>query len=157
MSHSWRTPVSGLAIWIAFAFGAPRATFAQSAQLSGQVRDPSGAVVVGAGVSVIHLDSGLHRSTVSGSDGMYAVSSLPEGEYKITVRKTRFRTVARLGVHLGPGDAARLDFALEIGGMEEFITIEGKATTINTDDATSGIRINEDGEDQMQRLPVNGR
>src|SRR5215831_17583252 len=157
MSHSWRTLVPGLAIWIAFAFGAPRATFAQSAQLSGQVRDPSGALVVGAGVSVIHLDSGLHQSTVSGPDGMYAVSSLPAGEYKITLRKTGFRTVARLGVHLGPGDAAQLDFALEIGGMEEFITIEGRTTTINTEDAASGIRINENGEDPVERLPVNGR
>src|SRR5262249_26267592 len=95
MSHSWRTLVPGLAIWIAFAFGAPRTTFAQSAQLSGQVRDPSGAVVVGAGVSVIHLDSGLLRSTVSGPDGMYAVSSLPAGESKIQTRNDRAHPLTR--------------------------------------------------------------
>src|SRR5262245_34129890 len=84
------------------------------AQLSGLIRDPAGAVVPGAALTVIHLDSGLRRTSVSGEDGWYAVSSLPAGEYRITARKTGFRTVARLGVLLAQGDAARLDFDLEI-------------------------------------------
>jgi hypothetical protein len=105
-------------------------------------------------LTVIHLDSGLLRNTVSGEDGWYAVSSLPKGEYKVTARKGGFRTVARLGVHLGQGDAARLDFDLEIGGMQEFITIEGGIATINTEDASSGMRID---EETARRLPINGR
>ena len=87
----------------------PPAPAQTAAQLSGQVRDPVGAVVTGTSLTIIHLDTGLRRAVTSGEDGWYAVSSLPAGEYKITARKTGFRTVARLGIHLAQGDAARLD------------------------------------------------
>jgi hypothetical protein len=144
---------AAVAIWLWLIGAQP------TAQLSGQVRDPSGAVVAGAIVTVIHTDSGLLRNAVTGEDGWYALSSLPEGDYKVTTRRTGFRTVARLGVHLGPDDAARLDFDLQIGGMQEFITIDGAVRTINTEDAASGIRLDGDAgiaEDAV-RFPVNGQ
>jgi hypothetical protein len=125
-----------------------------AAQISGQVRDPSGAVVTGARITVMHAGSGLRRTAESGLDGSYAVSSLPEGEYKITARKTGFRTVAQLGVQLESRDAARLDFDLQIGGMQEFITIEGGNSSINIEDASAGVRVD---DETARRLPVNGR
>lgn len=123
------------------------------AQLSGQVRDPSGAAVAGAGVTVIHLNSGLRRAAESGEDGMFFVSSLPAGEYKITVRRTSFRTVARLGVVLGTDDATRVDFDLQIGGMQEVVTVEGGSRTINTEDASSGVLL---AGEMATRLPISG-
>jgi hypothetical protein len=125
-----------------------------AAQISGQVRDPSGAVVTGARITVMHVGSGLRRTAESGLDGSYAVSSLPEGEYKITARKTGFRTVAQLGVQLESRDAARLDFDLQIGGMQEFITIEGTNSSINIEDASAGVRVD---DETARRLPINGR
>jgi carboxypeptidase family protein/TonB-dependent receptor-like protein len=140
--------------WIAFSVVTLENARGQSAQLSGQVRDPSGAAVSEVYVTVINLDSGLRRTTSSGIDGSYAVSSLPEGEYKVTALRPGFRTVARLGVHLSAADAARLDFDLQIGSMQEFITIEGGSTTINVEDASSGVRFDDEA---ARRLPVNGR
>src|SRR5262245_50190331 len=90
MHHPCRScPLAGAAaICIILVCVAPQSVSAQSAaQLSGQIRDPVGAVVTGVSVTVIHLDSGLLRNAASGDDGWYAVSSLPEGEYKITARK----------------------------------------------------------------------
>ena len=143
------------AAWIALAVLALESAFAQqAAQISGQVRDPSEAAVTGASVTVIHLGSGMRRTTTSGINGWFAVSSLPVGEYKITVRRQGFRTVARLGVFLSLDDAARIDFDLQIGGMQEFITIEGGTATINTEDASSGLRVS---DEMARRLPVNGR
>ncbi len=122
------------------------------AQVSGQIRDPSGAAVNDAAVTVIHLESGVRRTTDSESDGRYAVSSLPAGEYKITVRRQGFRTVARLGVFLSPGDAVRLDFDLQIGGMQEFITIEGGRATINIEDASSDMRVEDQAASVFQSM-----
>ncbi len=123
-------------------------------QISGWVRDPSGGAVPEASISAINLNSGVRRVAVAGPDGFYAISSLSEGEYKVTVRRQGFRTMARLGVELSRGDALRLDFNLQIGGMQEFITVEGGTSSVNTEDATSGIVV--DG-DTARRLPLNGR
>ena len=143
------------ACWIAlWALALAPAAAQTAAQLSGLVRDPSGASVSSAHVTVIHMGSGIRRATNTGTDGWYAVSSLPQGEYKITVRKPGFRTLARLAVPLSYGEAARLDFDLQIGAMHEFITVEGGVSTLNIEDASSGVRL--DGE-AARSLPVNGR
>ncbi len=125
-----------------------------SAQISGVVQDPSGAAVAGASVIIMHLDSGLSRSVMTGGDGSYGVSSLPSGEYKITVRKPGFRTLTTFGLTLRANEARTADFGLEIGSMQEVITVEGAVSVINTEDATSGITIT---EEEVRRLPVNGR
>jgi hypothetical protein len=149
-----RSAVLALRAVLWLAIGVEFAAGQTGAQVSGEIRDPSGAPVSGANVAIVHSGSGLRRTSTTGADGSYAVSSLPEGEYKITVRRQGFRTVARLGVMLAPGDAASLDFDLQIGGMQEFITVEGGFSAINTDDASSGIRID---DETARNLPVNGR
>src|SRR5688500_6374951 len=87
------------------------------AQISGFVRDSSGAVVREAGIAVLNLDTGVRRSAKTNGDGFYAVSSLTPGQYKITVRSSGFQTVARTGIGLHALDSARLDFMLEVGAM----------------------------------------
>jgi len=56
------------------------------AQISGFVRDGSGAVVQQAAIAVLNLDTGIRRATQSNNEGFYAVSSLTPGQYKITIR-----------------------------------------------------------------------
>src|SRR5438874_384122 len=85
--------------------------------LAGVIRDPSGAAVPGASVTVVNEDTGFRRLTSSYSDGSYAVVSLEPGIYKITVRTAGFRTLIRLGVRLGVGQPARVDFRLPLGSM----------------------------------------
>jgi hypothetical protein len=123
-------------------------------QISGTVSDPSGATVGEASITVTNLGSGVRRTATTATDGTFGISSLPAGEYKVMVRKHGFRTMARLGVKLSMGQAAQVDFDLGIGGMKEVVTIEGGRSTINTEDATSGIVID---RDTAERLPVSGR
>src|SRR5688572_13482648 len=72
--------------------------FAQvPSQISGIVRDPSGASVGEVSITVMNLESGVRRTARTALDGSYGVSSLPAGKYKVMVRKHGFRTMARLG------------------------------------------------------------
>jgi hypothetical protein len=93
------------------------------------------------------------RQAATASDGSYGIASLSGGQYKITVRKQGFRTVARLGVNLPQGEARRVDFDLQIGGMQEVITIEGGSSTVNMEDASAGIVVE---AELAERLPING-
>lgn len=127
---------------------------ADRAQLSGIVRDPSGAVVERASVTAVHEQDGRRRSTHSNHGGYYALVSLPPGTYKVTVRKEGFQTVARLNFPLATGEAAELDFTLAVGSVREVVTIEGATGLMNVDDGSVGTMV---AGERASRLPLNGR
>ena len=126
----------------------------QKAQLAGFILDRSGAVIHGASVSVIRMETGTRRAVRSNAEGFYAVSSLSAGLYKITIRKEGFQTLARVSVPLQATEAARFDFTLDIGSMQEVVTVEGATPMLNAVDAASGVQM---GAGSVRNLPLNGR
>jgi len=124
------------------------------AQLAGFILDRSGAIVPNASVSVVQMETGTRRSVRSNSEGFYAVSSLSAGMYKITIRKEGFQTLARVSVPLQATEAARFDFTLDIGSMQEIVTVEGASPMLNVTDAASGVQV---GTEAVEKLPLNGR
>lgn len=126
----------------------------QFTHLSGLIRDPSGAAVPAALISVVNEDNGFRRQAWSGADGAYAVASLQPGLYKITVRKEGFRTLVRFGIKLDAARPVQVDFTLPLGSMQEEITVTGSAPLLNSEDATAGTLV---GRDRIERLPLNGR
>jgi hypothetical protein len=125
----------------------------QRAQVSGTIADATGAVLVGAQVSVVNEANGIRRVTRANQEGGYAVASLQPGSYKITVRRDGFQTVARLGVDLDKNRAARVDFTLPLGSMQEVITIEGGTPLVNAEDGSVATTID---RDLAHNLPLNG-
>ena len=122
--------------------------------LSGVILDASLASVPGAMVTVVNEDTGLRRVTTSQSDGVYAVSSLQTGPYKITVRKPGFRTMIRFGVKLTESQPARVDFKLVIGSVQETITVEGSPPLFDTEAASVETIA---GRDEVEHLPLDGQ
>lgn len=122
--------------------------------LSGLILDASGATVPGALVSVVSEETGFRRATQSQPDGGYIVASLEPGVYKVTVRKEGFRAVVRFGVRLEVSQAARVDFTLALGSMQEVIVVEGAAPPLNSEDASLGAQV---AREEIERLPLNGR
>ncbi len=126
----------------------------QYTDISGLVFDPSGAVVPEASISVVSQDTGFRRHTLSGQNGWYAVASLQPGLYKITVRRTGFRTLIRFGIKLDAGQGVRLDFTLPLGTVPEAVTVSGAPPLLNSDDASVGTIVS---RDRIENLPLNGR
>ena len=123
--------------------------------LSGLIRDPSGAAVPQAGVSIVQDETGFRRSGSSLSNGGFLIASLQPGTYKVTVRKEGFHTVVQFGVKVDVAQPTRLDFTLPIGSMHETITIESAPASIHgTEDASVGTLV---GREWIERLPLNGR
>src|SRR3979490_1549485 len=68
---------------------------AQTAELSGLVKDPTGAVVPNATIEVRNQDTGIRQLTTTNSDGLYSLPSLKPGNYIATVQANGFKTLTR--------------------------------------------------------------
>ena len=131
------------------------ALFAQStSQISGTVKDSTGAAIPGAVVTVTQTDTGTVRTTASDAAGVYSLPSLPLGPYKMEVRKEGFSTYLQSGIVLQVDSAPTIDPSLKVGGVSESVQVEAAATMVETHSTGVGQVVN---QQQVVELPLNGR
>lgn len=121
-------------------------------EISGVVRDPSGAAVPGATVSLTNENTGLSRETSTNEDGIYAAALLPPGAYSASVQAAGFRVSERTGLELSALQSLRVDFSLELGDITETVTAE--AVQVDTRTASQGMLVD---DRRVRDLPLNGR
>jgi hypothetical protein len=125
-----------------------------SASISGRVLDASDAAVVGATVTVTNLETMTPRSTAVDSSGNFLILSLPVGQYEVKAVATGFRTAIDTGLGLVVGQQAVVNLRLEVGGVDQAVTVTADAPVVNTTTASiSGLV----GEQEIKDLPLNGR
>src|SRR5206468_1605062 len=105
-----------------------------SANLTGTAKDPSGAVLPGVTITTVNAGTNDTRTTVTGSDGLYRLTNLTRGTYKVSAELQGFRTLTQQGILLTVGDTVRLDFVLEVGTVAETVTVQGQSPLINTEE-----------------------
>lgn len=121
--------------------------------LTGNVTDPSSAVVPGAKVEALNTGTGNARQTMSDDHGIYLFSDLPLGVYKVTLTAPSFRTVIEDNVRVDANTVRRADFHLQIAQTSDMIEISAASTVLQTDRAD----VHEDiGQQQVEQLPYNG-
>src|SRR6266852_4320067 len=125
-----------------------------TATLTGTIKDVSGAVLPGAAVTAKHIDTGLTRATQADSGGSFSIPSLPVGAYEVTAEKMGFRREVRRGINLAVGQQAVVDVTLQVGSIDQQVTVTGEAPLVNTTlSSTSGLVT----EQQIKDMPLNGR
>lgn len=122
--------------------------------ISGFVLDPSGAAIVGAEISVVNDATRLQYSTKTNGDGIYVVSNLPPGSYRIQVERIGFKTLIKPDITLNVQDALAINFTLPIGAVSEIVTVAGGAPLVNTQSAAVSTVID---RQFVENLPLNGR
>ena len=130
-----------------------RAPAAEAGGITGAVEDASGHALVNADVLVQSESTGARWRIRTDDNGRYEVGGMPPGRYKVTVRLPGFRTVSRVGAALEPGEAVRVDFAMELLGLHEVITVESGRDALNPA-ASSNLLLTRDSPGAS--LPVNG-
>ena len=131
------------------------AVFAQGlTQLSGTVTDPTGAVVVGAKVEAINLDTGVSRETLTDSSGIYLFPQIVPGNYRLRVSAAGFAAATVDSIRLLVNTPTTVPVRLELGSVSETISVSAEATQINTVDATVG---NAFGTKPILQLPFEAR
>src|SRR5580704_10742555 len=106
-----------------------------STQILGDVTDPSGAAVSGAGVEVLRPETGEKRTTTTDSSGGYVVPALEIGTYEVAVKAAGFQRAVKRGIVLELNQKARIDFTLQVGALTDTIAVTATAPVLKTDDA----------------------
>jgi hypothetical protein len=115
------------------------AGFAQNAttSLRGVIKDPSGAVVPGATVTLDAAATGQKLTTTSKGSGEYQLQQIPPAKYTITVTAPGFGSQTKKA-ELLVNQPATIDFALSVKGSNEVVDVTESAQTLNTIDASLG-------------------
>lgn len=98
----------------------------------GTVFDIEGAPLPGVTVTAKNLQMGLVQSTVTNESGRYRIEKLPRGMYTLTAAIQGFKTTTREGLELAIGAEVKINFNLEIGKLEENITVIGVSPLVET-------------------------
>ena len=134
----------------------PLSVFAQTTgQITGTVRDNTGAVVNGAKVTIRDTAKGVDRQTTSNTDGEYLVSGLSAGSYDVSVTAAGFKTFQAKGVKLDVGQKTRVDVPLTVGATNTEVLVTGQSVAqVETQSSDlSGIVTGK----EITQLELNGR
>jgi hypothetical protein len=126
-----------------------------TAILSGTVSDAQGLGLRGVKVSVTNAATGAQRTSVSDDSGHYGFVGLPPGQYKMSADGgSNFAAYQNDSVVLTVGEAATLDFRLELRGVQQSVTVSTETAPIETTKTEVSDTIT---ERRIDNLPINGR
>jgi hypothetical protein len=134
----------------------PALSYAQrtTATIRGTVRDTTQAVLPGVTVTATNEDTGLVRSVVTNTAGVYSAPDLPIGRYKVEAELSGFKKASRTGIVLRVADEFAVDFELSAGDVSEVVNVEASSTPVRIlGGDVSGVITGE----QVRELPLNGR
>ncbi len=109
-----------------------------TAQLLGTVKDPSGAVVAAAKVSLKNSGTNIVRTTTTGKGGEYLFTLVQIGTYELIIEQTGFEKYIQKGITLVINQNARQDVALRVGASSQVVEVLGNVTQVDTVSATLG-------------------
>jgi len=122
--------------------------------ITGQVTDPSGAVVVGAAVTAENTGTAVKTSAKTNATGVYTIRFLPIGTYTVTVEAAGFATENVAPFPLEIDQTAKFDIQLKIAGSTTVVVKETFHPILDTTDATLGNTLS---TNEIQNIPLNGR
>jgi hypothetical protein len=124
------------------------------ADIAGIVKDPSGAPIAAAKVTLTNQDSGVARTFTADSEGRYRFSAIAPGRYSLKTEATGFRTETITDIVLNTGTHLDKDVPLTVGSLQEVITVTAEVPPVDT---TKGEVSGVVTQVQIDALPVNTR
>src|SRR5579872_6091902 len=121
--------------------------------ITGEVRDPSGAIMPNASVTATNVATNVARSTTTNDSGVYGFPDLIPATYQVKVSAPGFQTTTST-IELLVQQTARVDITLTVGQSTQTIEVSALAATLTTESATVGTVIQ---EKNINELPLNGR
>ena len=117
-------------------------------QIKGIIRDPQGAVIVGAEISAVNVATSAALETTSNGAGAYAFPNLDVGLYKLTAKYIGFKTVEQPNVRVISGGTVTLDLTLAVGETSQVVTVSAEADVVDVTSTTAGTtQVNEEIRD----------
>ncbi|PYY13165.1 MAG: hypothetical protein DMG61_14285, partial [Acidobacteria bacterium] len=121
--------------------------------LTGNVTDPSGAVVPNCKVEALNTQTGVTRSTTTDANGVYRFSDLQQGNYKVSISSTGFATVAVDNVAVTVNNIKRADAQLTVAQTQTVVQVNAEQQTLQTDKADVHTDLT---NREIENLPIAG-
>ena len=122
--------------------------------ITGQVMDPSGAVVPNVTITALREGTQQPYSAQTNSSGVYSIPYVIPGVYTVVAEAPGFKKAERRGVNVDVSQKLSLSFALEVGSVSETVTVQEGPSLLSIGDASGGTVID---AQKTQDLPLNGR
>jgi hypothetical protein len=115
--------------------------------LYGIVKDPSGAVVSGARVTVRNEETGASQVTTTDAQGRYRFNDIQAGNSAVFVNATGFQRFNLANIYLGIGRNNEIDATLNLGTSTETVEVQGQASTLNTESSELSSTVEKQGSE----------
>lgn len=144
----------GFVILSTLLIAAPGLAQEATATIGGTVKDPSGASVAAANVTLTNSQTGIARQTKTGTDGAYLFTLVPIGTYSMSAQAPGFREFVQNGITLDINQNAKRDITLQVGSATQVVEVSGNVSQVDTVSATLG---DVETTRRIQELPLVGR
>jgi hypothetical protein len=141
-----------LVVWIFLV--TPVVAQSPNGTINGLVLDPSGGVIAGADITIVNDATRVQYSGKTNNEGIYVVTNIPPGPYRLQVSRVGFKTLIKPDIILNVQDSLAINFTLPIGATSELVTVEGGAPMMNTTDASVSTVVD---RKYVENMPLNGR
>jgi hypothetical protein len=122
--------------------------------INGTVHDSSGSVVPDTTITLANVDTGIQRQTVTTSSGTYVLLEIAPGSYTLEASKAGFGATKLSQFQLAVSQTTTLDFTLQVGTVQQSVTVQAVGELLESSSAGLGSVIS---EHQVKDLPLNGR
>src|SRR5690348_556980 len=125
-----------------------------TATVSGTLRDPSGAILPGAKITVINTGTGVVTESISNGSGGFSATGLPVGNYEVRITSPAFATYTETSIYLGPASVHSINAVLKPASVTQAVTVTAAAAQVQTDTPEVS---NQVSQQEVEALPLNGR
>jgi hypothetical protein len=122
--------------------------------ISGNVKDASGAMAVGATVTITNTSTGIVTRSVTSDTGFYSVPNLQTGPYTVSITAVGFSEEVEQGIRLNVGAEQEINFTLKVGAVTEKVVVTTVPANIDVVTSTTMPVVD---ERTIRALPLNGR
>ena len=123
-------------------------------QISGTVKDSTGAVVPGVEVTATQTDTGIKRTVISDETGSYILPNLPLGPYRLEATRDGFSPYVQTGIQLQVGSSPVIPITITVGAVAEQIQVEAELAQVEQRSVSVGSVVE---TQRILDLPLNGR
>ena len=121
--------------------------------ITGQIEDATGAIIPGASITAVNVDTRVATSTTTNSDGVYSLLYLLPGTYTVTADKDHFKTVVYNSVRLDAGQQLGLNVALNAGSLDQEVVVTADPVDLDTVSASLGGVVD---QTRVENMPTAG-
>src|SRR5262249_38444677 len=122
--------------------------------ISGTVKDPNGATIPRAEVTIQEERTGLTRTVTADEFGSFTIPSVPAGLYTVSTAPSGFKKTVNSGVELHVNENLVVNLTVQVGQVSETVTVTGQSEQVETRSGEVSSLIS---EKQVTELPLNGR